>query len=305
VTDVGSPGARSSGALPGLLGRVRRVLWANAVTEPASGHTLPRGAFVVRRSRVRLVATAGYAVRIVRTIANWGAYLLHYLGVRAGPTVVRFRNGLTLRDTEGTIAGTIAVVFIRRHYGSLSRQAVIVDVGANVGAFSVYAAHACPRAVVYSYEPVAANFRLLCGNIAENRLGHRVRPVQRAVAAKAGTREMRLSASPLHTLAPTAVAASAEPVLCTTLADIVRDNGLAHIDLLKLNCEGSEYEILYGSRNALLVVREVRMEYHTLEPRERCAANLCGYLQSIGFVIDLLEPMSAEDGFLWAHRAAP
>jgi len=35
-------------------------------------------------------------------------------------------------------------------------------------------------------------------------------------------------------------------VMCTTIADIVRDNNLDKIDILKMDIEGMEYGVLYG-----------------------------------------------------------
>ena len=42
-------------------------------------------------------------------------------------------------------------------------------------------------------------------------------------------------------------------------------NALERVDLLKMDCEGAEYEILYGTPDRYLErIREIRMEYHQL-----------------------------------------
>ena len=61
---------------------------------------------------------------------------------------------MTLRDKEGTLSGTIAVVFIRKQYGSIEGKSTIVEIGANVGTFAIYAASANPSVRLYSYEPM-------------------------------------------------------------------------------------------------------------------------------------------------------
>ena len=77
------------------------------------------------------------------------------------PAEYRMRNGIRLMDATGTLAGTIAVVFVRREYGRLRNLRTIVDIGANMGSFSVYAANSCPEADIYCYEPVPGNFEVL------------------------------------------------------------------------------------------------------------------------------------------------
>ncbi len=43
---------------------------------------------------------------------------------------------------------------------------IVVDVGANVGSFAVWALHRWPDSIVHCYEPVPSNFDLLRRNLA-------------------------------------------------------------------------------------------------------------------------------------------
>ena len=55
-------------------------------------------------------------------------------------------------------------------------------------------------------------------------------------------------------------------VLCTTLDDIFFENNVECCDLLKMDCEGAEYEIiLSASMETLKKISQIIMEYHAPE----------------------------------------
>src|SRR5919106_6523451 len=115
-----------------------------------------------------------YVPRIYRLWSNWPEYLLNYVLRRHRPTEYRMRSGLRVIDATGTLPGTLAEVFVRRRYGSVARFRTIVDVGANVGSFAVYAAQSSPEARIFCYEPEQRNFSLLRENLHINGLEGRV-----------------------------------------------------------------------------------------------------------------------------------
>jgi FkbM family methyltransferase len=51
-------------------------------------------------------------------------------------------------------------------------------------------------------------------------------------------------------------------VACTNLESAMKQNGHSHIDLLKLDIEGSEYEVVNDLLKNRLPVREICVEYH-------------------------------------------
>lgn len=59
---------------------------------------------------------------------------------------------------------------------------LVLDLGANIGLFSLYAAKNFPRAKIVAIEPEAENFALLAGNTA----GFDILPLKRAVASQPG-----------------------------------------------------------------------------------------------------------------------
>src|SRR4029453_15175887 len=68
---------------------------------------------------------------------------------------------------------------------TIESDAVVIDIGAHLGSFSVLRAAHAPRGIVFSYEPDSANFRLLTRNIARNKLTN-VKTFKCAVAGTSG-----------------------------------------------------------------------------------------------------------------------
>lgn len=239
--------------------------------------------------------------RICGLLSNWPEYLFNYVLRRRQPAEYRLRNGYRLVDSTGTLPGTLAQVFIRRQYGSVERFRVIVDVGANIGSFAIYAAQSNLQARIYCYEPEQQNFALLEHNIKINRLEGRVSAFQCAVASGAGARELTVGASTLNSLHALPGHAEHRTVNCTTLRNILTSLQLDKIDLLKMNCEGAEYEILEGcSETDFARLPNIRLEYHILDDSRRNGKSLARFLKSRGYRIERFTRRLNESGYIWA-----
>jgi FkbM family methyltransferase len=247
-----------------------------------------------------------YIPRICSLWSNWPEYLFNYVLRRHKPAEYRMRTGFRLIDGEGSLAGTLAVVFIRREYGSLKGFRTIVDIGANMGSFAVYAAQSCPDAKIYCFEPEQQNFRLLKQNIEINELDGRVSAFQCAVASDNGRRELAVGESPLNSFHTIRNSVSHQTVDCMTLRNILADERLDTIDLLKMNCEGAEYEILEGcSENDFKRIANIRLEYHVLDAQSRNGEALSRWLETRGYRIERFTRRLKESGFIWAVRTSP
>jgi FkbM family methyltransferase len=251
-----------------------------------------------------------YVPRICRLWTNWPEYLFDYLLRRhprlrkTTPAVYRMRTGARLIDTTGTLAGTMAVVFVREEYGRLERFRTILDVGANLGCFALYAAQRCPDAKIYCYEPERRNFESLVRNLKINELAGQVSAFQCAVASSGRRRELAVTEESLrnsfHIFPPEA---TRETVDCMTLPNILETQKLGTVDLLKMNCEGAEYEILEGCSDAdLRRITNIRLEYHNMPSLKRTGEDLAKFLQDRGYRIERFTRYLKVSGFIWATR---
>lgn len=244
-----------------------------------------------------------YLPVIVRNVKNWPTYLLFYLGIKKGGGAFYLRNGAVIRDIEGTASGTIAVVYIRKHYGSIGNKSTVVEIGANIGIFAVYAATENDSVRLYSYEPIKANYDVLVRNIAENGYQDRIRTFNLGVAAKTEQRTFYLQSSPEHSFSKSGSSMDGVTVDCVSLSDVLESNGINKVDLLKINAEGAEYEILYSApKECFDKIDEIRLEYHEHESKGYDLESLQSFLQKFGYVTTHLYRHLEHEGFLWMKK---
>lgn len=141
------------------------------------------------------------------------------------------------------------------------RGRLVLDIGANVGAFSVLAALAGAR--VHAYEPDPRNFALLERNIGANRLAGSVVAFPRAVLGEAGT--VTVAGEGGGSFVERVPGASREDGIdADAIGDVIRRAAAdAPIAFLKLDVEGAEYDILAGvTIDDLRAVEALAMEFH-------------------------------------------
>jgi FkbM family methyltransferase len=245
-----------------------------------------------------------YIPRIAARVRNWPRFLLTYMRLSDRPATYRLRRGDTrIVARSGVDVSTIAVIFIKEDYGARIGGGTVVDIGANIGVFSLFAA-AEPGTRVFAYEPVGETYRQLRENVELNGLGRSVATFNLGVAGASERRAIHLSAhgSPFSSLYG-ADGEATEEIRCVGLDRVFEENGIERCDLLKLDCEGAEFEILFGAPDEVLArVRRICVEYHeqASEPRFRRDA-LIDHLAAHGFRL-VHETGERPSGTLWlAH----
>jgi FkbM family methyltransferase len=162
--------------------------------------------------------------------------------------------------TEDVI--TTFVVLVRDDYGPIKPGSVVLDIGANIGAFAVKAL-IDGAALVYCVEPSPSSVRALTKTVASCPRSDAVIIDDRALwGADGHTVFMPQSSSPsaiAHVTTSSAVTVGVSTVSFATLFERLP----AYVDLVKIDCEGAEYRAVLESEPALWRrVGEVRMEYH-------------------------------------------
>jgi FkbM family methyltransferase len=141
---------------------------------------------------------------------------------------------------------------------------VVIDIGANVGIFSMWVARHAAHANVYAFEPMSENCEAMRGNL--HGWSHHVRLCQAAVGRRSGHGQMarRPDRTLDHRLLESSTAATDhEEVEVLTLAQAVDVASAPAIDFLKMDIEGGEVDALEGADRSLLSrIRRVALEFH-------------------------------------------
>jgi FkbM family methyltransferase len=171
-----------------------------------------------------------------------------------GPVAVDFVNDARLLVRPG-MTGATGNVYAGLHefedmafvLHALRPEDLFIDVGANVGSYSVLAAKAVGASVV-AFEPIATTFRHLQDNLALNAISARVDARQVCVGRAAGTVEMTNQQDTVNHVVVGEESAEAIRVPVVTLDETLA--GRAPF-LLKLDVEGYESEVLHGASKTL------------------------------------------------------
>ncbi len=236
---------------------------------------------------------------LVLLLKNWPQVLGHFLTKSNKGGYFRFRNGLVMRYAQWVEVEEVLGTFVRRDYGTVSAGATVVDVGASLGSFSLFAARQGAR--VLAFEPAPESFALLTKNIKLNRLKNRINSFRLGVAGRPGKRPLFLTPfSPLSSFFGRGTKAMVD---CTTLEEVFRAHRLKSLDLLKLDCEGAEYEILYQTPPEILKkIKEIRLEYHVLPGRRTNPEGLTEFLVRRGFALVYQRRDASSSGILHFRR---
>jgi len=215
---------------------------------------------------------------------------------------VRLRSGFTIRCRLDEFDGVLSA-FLRREYDvpGVGWEALrtIVDVGANVGAATLWFAARAPAARIVAVEPSPDAVGRLSANLTRNRLDDRVRVVPAALGGRSGVAHLGPATTSVGARTLGAPVPGSTEVPLTTLDDILDSNTLASVDLLKLDCEGAEYEILLSAPQALLRrIGTIVGEYHAVDGHR--PEELVNCLERSGFVVNVAA--KGEQGLFLATR---
>lgn len=245
--------------------------------------------------------------------------------LRPGVRTVPFVDGAVLRVARGMTGATGNVYCGLHEYADMAfmlhwlrEDEWFVDVGANVGSWTVLAAAAC-RARVLALEPDAAARAALQANLRANAIEDRVEVLACAAAAVAGERWFSLGDDTTNRLLDAAAGPRATVVHAEALDALLAGRVPA---LLKVDVEGSETEVFDGARRLLadgapqaMVVefggpggaallrrlREAGFQPCTYEPADRCIS-VVDAAEPGGNVLLLRDPQAARARVATAPR---
>ena len=218
-------------------------------------------------------------------------------------------NGLAFRVRGAMDVWSIKETFLDQFYErcgfTIQPGWTVIDVGAGLGDFSLFAAQSSGTHV-FALEPFPESFELLAHNVMLNNSGN-VTYLPEAVGSEEGMLLLDLAGGePLQFQsrnAPVTHPESQIAVKARSLSDVIHQAGQGECDLLKLDCEGAEYDILMKSpRDALVKIKRIVMEYHD-NVTDYSHKDLADFLIGQGYKVQVFSnPVHDDLGYLRAER---
>jgi len=153
----------------------------------------------------------------------------------------------------------------------IKKKDIVIDIGSQRGFFTVYAAKQAKKGKVFSFEPYINNFNYLIKNINLNNLKN-VIAYNLGVSGKKQKIKLYLRKD---TICHSCIFKSGKSIdiNCISLKDIFDNNNLSKCNFLKIDCEGSEYNLLFNAPKEYLdKIQKISMEYHNLDENNNVVA---------------------------------
>lgn len=146
------------------------------------------------------------------------------------------------------------------------KDRIVVDVGANIGAFSLYAAALGAKKVI-AVEPISASYNTFLKNI--HRMGLTNITTYKKIVAERGNQFLPVSLNANAGANSMYNVSDNYEVVETITFDEIMDQIAGHDILLKLDCEGGEYDVIMNiSSKNMVRINEIMLEIHTdLHPK--------------------------------------
>ena len=252
--------------------------------------------------KIDVFRRASIATQAFRDIANWREVLPR---ASSGKTVtqIRLRRGSVIAATpEHALWPHFSDIWYHRAYTKyfpIPPNAVVVDVGANVGVFSLLAARTAR--IVYALEPASSNFSLLHSNTAQ---AANIVALNLACARENGRASLDISSDPVSfSITAQSASANRETVEVINLATLFDRYRIERCDFLKLDCEGCEFEIILDSERSLMDrIDRIVMEYHDHRSTRFSHRDLLHALEQLGFKATSYHP-NGTHGMIAAIRS--
>jgi FkbM family methyltransferase len=236
-------------------------------TSSQSGSSPPVNSCGARRSLQYFLPSYGVILREFRN----GPQLIWAHYNRRPADVAVLRDGWQIHNAAHRLGfvDTLIEIWGLREYTCEGFYAprngdTVMDLGANIGLFSIWVARQAPEATVLAFEPFPQNCQALRSNILGWR--HNIRVCNSAVGGKAGAgRMLDVGQRSLDHRLVTEDTAGGDMVNVEviTLESAINMTGASMIDLLKMDIEGAELEVLEASSpKALRRIRRISLEYH-------------------------------------------
>ena len=247
---------------------------------------------VVREKIEHVIDMMAHTVMAVCLIRNFMTFILCRLGwCSDAETVYHLRSGVHVklrnRSTDFLILREIhGYGDYSADYFQLPEDGQVLEIGGHIGLFTLLMAKAVPQGRIMVYEPDTENFKLLAFNLELNNFDN-VFAMNQGVAAETGKRSFYVSPGNTggHSLYGDQYSSRLVEIHTRSIHDVFTDLMSKSVCLIKMDCEGAEYEILEAmTDDEFRQVDRMIMEVHEVAGRKK--EEIAALLSKQGFQIE-------------------
>ena len=245
-------------------------------------------------------------LKSTKLFKNWYIYPLVYFKLTKKVHVIfETKTGLKIKiRVNSTDLMALTHVWVIQEYSSndfeINDSDVVIDVGAHIGLFALFASQFCKRGKIFCFEPIKENYELLVENINSNKIKNII-PFNLAVSKVSGSVKIFLnddySGHSMFLETNDFVIVKSK-----SLFDIFSENNIQECDFLKLDCEGAEYEIINSLTSEFLnKIKKSAIEYHLADTHPELLEQLVEKLRKLSFIVNT-RSLFSDIGFLFAIK---
>ena len=244
--------------------------------------------------------------KTIKIIKNWPTFVnLYFHRIKSEYAILEMRSGIKIKlRVNSTDLMAFTNVWLVEEYqetGSrIKNDDIIIDIGAHIGLFTLYASQFCKMGKIFCFEPIKENFDLIISNLELNKITN-VFATNTAASADSGTVTIYLNEDQaghsMHQMSSKKIQAKS-----ISLENIFETNYIEKCDFLKIDCEGEEYSILsalpdlYYNR-----IKKIFIEYHMADVKPQLLKDLISRLHTLAFKTIQTETTSSM-GLLYASK---
>ena len=237
---------------------------------------------------------------------NWYIYpKVYYKLINDKFVIFKTKTGLRIKiRVRSTDLMALTNVWMINEYDvedfEINTNDTVIDIGAHIGLFSLLVSQLCKTGKILSFEPVSENFDLFVSNLKLNHIEN-ILPFNMAVSKNSGRLDLFLNndQSAHNIFSKSSESISVES---TSLQKIFDENKISSCKLLKLDCEGAEYQIIDSLPSEYLdKIQNIVMEYHLADTKPELVKSLILKIKNAGFKIKT-RPHYNDMGFLIARK---
>ena len=245
-------------------------------------------------------------LRSCKEFKNWCLYPLIYLNIiKRGFVTFKTNSDLKMKiRVKSTDLMQLTTIWLIREYEvpgfEIKENDTVIDVGGHIGLFMLFCEQFCRKGKIYCFEPVLDNYRIFLDNVKLNNLEN-VFSFNTAVSKQDGNIPLYLNddASGHSVFLKSSNSIQVESITLQKIFDL---NNIKKCNLLKLDCEGSEYEIINSLPDSYFsMIDKMIIEYHFAEKYPKLLTDLIKKLEFTSFSVNV-KKLSDDTGLIFAVK---